>query len=252
MSRWSHGRQALIITYLMLIACIIGAVVYFLFIYQAPSCYDGIRNGLEEGVDCGGGCELVCPFAASKPNVAWSRAFEIGPGVYNLAAQVENPNFDVGTNVEYVFRGYDADNILVAEVIDRVTLYPQEKRIIFEPTVETVERRINRLFFEFTTDDGWYQSTPRSERVVVQNYTLDNLETTPALAVDLRNTDIRPVGDLVVTAVLYDSNENVEQLSRTLVERIDAGDTSTAYFSWREPFNQEIEQVEVFVIEPRD
>ncbi len=108
MRTWARQRQAIMITYIVLLALVGAAVFYFLVVYKAPNCFDGQQNGYEEGTDCGGGCQLVCPFAAAQPNIVWARAFEIAPGVYNFAAEVENPNFKVGTNIEYSFKGYDA------------------------------------------------------------------------------------------------------------------------------------------------
>lgn len=28
---------------------------------QAPTCFDMVQNGAEQGVDCGEGCQLACP-----------------------------------------------------------------------------------------------------------------------------------------------------------------------------------------------
>lgn len=252
MSVWSKQRQAIIVTYMILIAMIGVAIFYFLVIYNPPSCFDGEQNGYEEGIDCGGGCELVCPFSASNPNIAWARAFEVGPGVYNFAAEVENPNFEVGTTIEYSFRGYNEENILVAEINDEVTLYPTEKRIIFEPAVETGSRTVNRVFLEFGENSGWYQTPRITQRVITQDYRLDNLDIAPSLRVDLRNTDIRSISDLIVTAVLFNQNDNVEQVSRTIVDGIGADSVGQAFFSWRKPFDATIQNVEVFVIEPRE
>ena len=249
MSAWSAGRQAVIITYIILIGVIAAAVFYFLFVYQSPSCFDNIQNGLEEGIDCGGGCQLVCPFAASEPNIAWARAFEIAPGVYNLAAEVENPNFTVGTNIDYTFRAYNEANVLVAEINNQMTLYPTERRVVFEPAVETGNRSISRVFFEFGDNSGWYNLQALPDRVVMQDYVLRNADSLPSLEVNLRNTDIRKVGNLVVTAVLYNAVENVEQVSQTLVDGIEGDSTQAAFFSWRDAFVSPIQTIEIFVQE---
>ena len=251
MSRWSSQRKAIIITYILLLAIIGVAIFYFLVIYQAPSCYDDIRNGAEEGVDCGGGCPLVCSFSTTQPNIFWTRAFEVAPGVYNLAAEVENPNFQVGTTITYVFQAYNEENVLVEQITNQISLAPTEKRIIFEPAVETGNQAIARVFLEFKEDEGWYSSPKITERVVVQDYLLENTETTPSLQVNLRNTDIRDIGPLTVTAVLYDREENVEQVSQTFIEGLKADDTGQAFFSWRQPFENSIQSVSVFVLEPR-
>jgi hypothetical protein len=146
MSTWGRKRQAIIISYIILVLVIIAAFIYFFMIYSPPSCFDGKQNGLEEGIDCGGSCTRVCSFSATDPNILWVRSFEVGPGVYNMAAFLENPNFDIGTTINYALRGFNEENVLVAEITDSVKLAPREKRIIFHQAVETKERTIERSF----------------------------------------------------------------------------------------------------------
>ena len=251
MSTWALRRQAIVITYIILIALMGAAIFYFFVLYQAPSCFDGTQNGYEEGVDCGGGCQLVCPFSATEPNILWARAFEVAPGVYNLAAEVENPNFNVGTNVQYSFKGYDSDNVLITEVNQQVALYPTERRIIFEPAVETGNRTLERVFLEFEGNSGWYSVEKTPERITTNSYKLENTDTRPSLRVVLQNKDVRPVQNLTVMAVLYNQEENIEQVSQTYVEAVPADDTAEAFFSWRRAFENTIQRVEVFVVEPR-
>jgi hypothetical protein len=38
-----------------------GALFDNMLLREAPSCSDGVQNGEEEGIDCGGGCPTVCP-----------------------------------------------------------------------------------------------------------------------------------------------------------------------------------------------
>ena len=70
---------------------VVGFIAYRV-LYEAPTCSDGVQNGDEEGVDCGGACDRVCSFQAVDPIVLWERFFEVGPGVYNTVALIENPN----------------------------------------------------------------------------------------------------------------------------------------------------------------
>lgn len=252
MSAWSATRRLIIVTYIVLAGAIAAAMVYFLFIYNPPSCFDGVQNGYEEGIDCGGGCQLVCPFSASDPNVTWARAFETAPGVYNLAAEVENPNFNVGTTIAYTFRSYNSDNVLINEVRNTTNLYPTERKIIFEPAAQTGNRSIARTFFEFDADNEWYKVEATPKRVSVQSYDFTNIDSTPSLRVVLKNNDIRALSGLTVSAVVYNTQENIEQVSQTYVSGVPADGTAEAFFSWRRPFENEISNVEVFVVEPRD
>ena len=54
-----------------------------------PSCHDGLDNGDEEGVDCGGGCPVACPVEPPEPDAG------AGEDVGGLDARV-----DAGTEVD--------------------------------------------------------------------------------------------------------------------------------------------------------
>ncbi len=248
MSSWGQKRQMLIITYLLLLVGVIIAVVYFLLIYQAPSCNDGIHNGYEDGIDCGGTCAHVCSFDASEPTVQWARAFKVGQGVYNFAALVENPNFNVGANIAYTFRAYNPDNVLIREITNSVVLAPKEKRIIFEPLININNQEIARTFFDFGGHEGWYHLSPLDLAITTPSYRLQQDRSTPSLMVELRNSDIHEASNLIVHAILYNEAENVEQVSQTYVESIPALGTREAFFSWRNKFENPVVRVEVLVV----
>src|SRR3989344_5518059 len=66
--------------------------VYFLFFYSAATCFDGLQNGQEIGLDCGGGCVRICAFTVTPPEIVWSESFKIIDGQYNAVAYIENKN----------------------------------------------------------------------------------------------------------------------------------------------------------------
>jgi len=193
----------------------------------------------------------VCPFRAANPNNAWARAFEIAPGLYNFAAAVENPNFAVGANVDYVIRAYNADNVQIAEVFGTETLHPTERTVVFQSAVDTGERRIARVFFDFIEPTAWYKTPPITKNVISQSYELEDVTTRPKLQATLFNTSSKAVRDLIVTAVLYDETENITQVSQTYVEQIEADSQANAFFTWRIPFENNVQNVEIFVSEPQ-
>ena len=61
MSKWSSKRKGKI---LIAIGILIVLVILFAFIQyensKVPTCFDGIQNGGESGIDCGGTCALQC------------------------------------------------------------------------------------------------------------------------------------------------------------------------------------------------
>ena len=68
-----------------------GFVDYF-FITES-TCFDGVRNGLEEGVDCGTlACGVACEPAIIPLSVVSQKLIEVRPGDYDFVAQINNSN----------------------------------------------------------------------------------------------------------------------------------------------------------------
>ncbi len=83
MNDWSRMRKRLVLIILIVaIVVLIGVPLYFLF-YKAPTCSDGLMNGDETGVDCGGSCQRLCT-AESLPIVINGdpRVLTVAPNVF--------------------------------------------------------------------------------------------------------------------------------------------------------------------------
>jgi len=74
-----------------------GLVDYF-FVIES-TCFDGVQNGLEEGVDCGTlACGVACEPAIVPLNVVSQKLIEVRPGDYDFVAQINNLNSSFGTS----------------------------------------------------------------------------------------------------------------------------------------------------------
>lgn len=81
---------------------IIGGAAYglvdWLFIIE-PTCSDKIRNGGEEGIDCGTlACGIACEEAIKPLQVSDEKLFKIGAGDYDFIAKIFNPNTSHGSS----------------------------------------------------------------------------------------------------------------------------------------------------------
>ena len=75
-----------------------GIADYFFII--EPTCFDGVQNGLEEGVDCGTlACGVACEPAVMPLNVVSQKLIEVRPGDYDFVAQINNPNSFYGASL---------------------------------------------------------------------------------------------------------------------------------------------------------
>ena len=247
MSTWAAKRRLFYLSCVGLFFLTIGVVFYATQIYKPPSCFDGIQNAFEQGVDCGGNCQLVCPLSVTDINVRWAEAFPIGAGLYNLAAVIENPNNDKSTTIEYVFRAYDNQNLLITEVFNTIDLEPAEIKALFEPSINTGSRVVDQVFLEFDSKARWLFDEGGQDSLVSDGYSIRNEDSIPRMQASIKNVSNVPVRDITVVAALYDEDDNIYQVSQTYIDRIAAQDKSTAFFTWRKPFEVPIQEVDIFM-----
>ena len=53
-------KQIVIIIFFLAIVFVIGFLFYKVFLEHSPTCFDGIQNQGEIGIDCEGPCEKIC------------------------------------------------------------------------------------------------------------------------------------------------------------------------------------------------
>src|SRR4051812_17152322 len=100
----------------VVVAIILAYFIYQNFIKTVPTCFDGIKNQNERGIDCGGVCTLVCPMDVKSIVPIWSRVFHTAGDVYSVVSYVENQNQDAGVKqIDYEVRIYDDHNILAGD-----------------------------------------------------------------------------------------------------------------------------------------
>ena len=241
MSKWSSKRKGKI---LLAIGALIVLAIIFAFIQyenaKVPTCFDGIQNGGESGIDCGGTCALQCKVESNNLVVWWERPFEVTNGIYNVVAYFENQNLFSGVReLEYEFRLYDKDNILVTAPVRGTTFVEANKRsTIFEPGIQVGDKDVYTTFFKILND-------PDFEKVdadfaynlfTVTEPTLSQLDTAPKLSANVTNDSFMTFRDVPVTVALYDIENNALAASRTYIDEIKQGETEKIFYSWPEIF----------------
>jgi hypothetical protein len=247
MSAWALRRRAVYVIFLIIALVIIFYSPIYNFIKSEPSCFDGRKNGREEGVDCGGGCEKVCQFATQDPIVLWSRSFEVRDGVYSSMAMIENPNIGTGSlNVPYTFRLFDNENVLVYERKGVADIPAQARFPVFESSVVTGNRKPTRTFFEFGDSINWIkQQESQNSDLRVGEQEIRNLEVSPRIDVSLENRGFNEIKNLEVFIVVYNMVDNAMGGSRTVIESITPDTAKTAVFTWPNPFSNPVGRIEV-------
>lgn len=112
----------------------IGWWGYRLFV-PAPTCSDGIRNGGEDGVDCGAKvCGRLCAPAVRPLEEPTVKILENSDGSWDVLATLENPNAAYGTaRVDYTLTVTDASGAELAVRRGRTYANPAQPRVLVFP-----------------------------------------------------------------------------------------------------------------------
>lgn len=242
---WARRRQFNYIVGVVCVFLVVGILIYF-FSKPEPTCFDGKQNGGESGVDCGGPCALACNSQVKKLKIYWARPIEVSAGRYDLVAQVENLNPELGVReLGYTFSLYDENNILLAKREGATFVNPGEKFVIFESRIETGERLAKRAFLEFSSDIVWEKVEPISKDLYVERKDFIN-EPQPILHLSVGNRRLELVRNVRVLAVLADINGNVLATSATVVDEIGPNGIQEVYLTWPTPLSLEPTSIDAY------
>jgi hypothetical protein len=228
---------------------IVGYVVYKTVLSRPETCFDGIQNQNEQGIDCSGVCSRVCAFQAKTIVPLWSQVFQVTKGVHSVVAYVENQNVTAGVKkINYEFRVYDDQNILASEPIKGSTFIgPNDKTAIFESPVQTGNRIPKTVFFKFATVPDWITTDARYQvpQLKTSNTILTNETSAPKLSADIVNDTLFNYKNIPVVAIVYDTDGNAINASQTYLESIAQQSSETVYFTWPEKFERPVGRIEI-------
>jgi len=89
---WAFWRRTQYVAGIMVFLSLVSLVVYAKYFYEPANCFDGLLNGDERGIDCGGGCVRICAIDVLPPKALWAQSFRVTDGQYNAVAYIENKN----------------------------------------------------------------------------------------------------------------------------------------------------------------
>lgn len=246
MVSWSTRRKISHAFILSFIVIVLFIAAFFVIVYRAPNCHDGLRNQNEVGVDCGGRCPILCQSQVEEPVIYWQRAFMIRSGFYHLAAYIENKNISaLGAKVPYFFKVYDANNILLAERYGETFLETNKTSVIFESNVSTGGRVPSRVAFGFDGDIVWTRNQSVAPDLVVSSASVDSSDDFPILSATLGNITTKKLKGFEVVAILYDESGNARIVSKTDVDFLDAQSNTRITFTWPNKFDFVVGRIEI-------
>lgn len=241
MYAWAVKRRLIYGGILLFILSVIFTVVFFAYLYRAPTCTDGIKNGDEKGIDCGGKCKNLCLNDTVPPIVQWAKIFNVSGDVYTAVAYVQNPNITSSNpKASYKFRIYDENRRIISEK-DGYTSVPKNKMFaVFETNLLFKGQVPKFVDFEFVDFDPWQKNTEKEPEIVVDYGTLQS-SSSPRIIGKVTNNSLKNIPGLELDVFVLDSKENVIAASRSFVENLTKGTTQDFVFTWPKRFNLGVE-----------
>jgi Mg-chelatase subunit ChlD len=242
---WAFWRRIQYGIGFFVVLALISTGVYYLYLYKAPTCFDGTMNGTETGVDCGGVCQRICEASIIPPITQWAQSFKIIDGQYNAVAYVENKNKDIGTpELRYIFKIYDAEGVIV-EREGKTVLPPDSIYPIFEGRVMTGTRIPTRTTIEFVGTQEWLPAEKGREQFNLEARELVNADSLPRLTAQLRNNSLDEAKDVDIVATIFDASGNPLTASQATMDFFPARTTQDVIFTWPEPIAKTLRSCDV-------
>lgn len=239
MISWSFKRQLVYLLIPLILVLGLFSFIFFRYIYTAPTCFDGIKNGDETGRDCGGSCQLLCTADSLPPIVYWSESFLVADSVWNASAYVENPNIaSEARQVGYIFYLYDEKNTLITSVEGETIIPKNKKFLVFYPSIDTGGRVVRRTEFEFTGPITWVVPSTTEPEMKITHGAIQRESTSPLISGTIENTGAVPTGKVELSVIVYDGRGNAIGTSRTYTDSIPVRESAVFGFTWPRPFKQ--------------
>src|SRR3989344_4615263 len=252
MNSWSRRRKRIILSILIFIVVVlIGVPMFFLF-YRAPTCFDARQNGDEAGVDCGGGCQLLCS-AESLPLLVKgdARVLTLATSTYQVVALVGNANASAEIyRAGYTLRLYSASSTISVKVVEGFSYVPKGSDfVIFEgpfvleagvvPVRATLEWKEETLV--------WNKNSADALALVAAGPAFSRLETSPRLGAVIKNVSLESASNIDLSALVYDADGNIFAASKSFIDLLQPGAESRAIFTWPKAFDREPARTEIII-----
>jgi len=245
---WASRRKLLYLGSLLLIVGGVLSLLIWKYTRTEPTCYDGVQNAQEVGVDCGGGCAFYCKAELADPKVRWARFFPLSDNLVHAVASIEHayPTAAART-AAYTFSFYDNRNNLLTEYHGTTYIGPMGRSAIVETLIPLGNIAPATVRFRFDGDIVWEKIPIDFSQIVIKTdrYTLEPFESGTRLTATLENQSDFGFKDIDVDAILYDSNDNTIAVSKALLPALPAAATTTVYFTWPMSLREKTARVEV-------
>lgn len=244
-----NKKRIVIISIYLLIAASIAGGIYFSK-KPEPTCFDGLQNGNEEGVDCGGSCLRVCSINATQDISVEKTGFIPGSSSarFDVYSEISNPNsFLGGKRFSYEFSLRDASGNIIAAKTGNSFILPGEKKYLIEHNLESetppAEAMLNVKNVEWVEFQD-YQEKPQL-KIINRQYRETNSETVFSEAAGLlKNESPFDFNKIKVKVALKDGNGEIIALNSTEMNTVKSGEDREFKVVWPSRFPGSVSNME--------
>lgn len=249
---WAARRRLLILLILGGIIAALVTIISAITVYDPPSCFDGIANQDETGVDCGGVCPYLCTAQKQPPTVLFTKAFtDTTTGRTVVVASVENKNSAAAANdVPYRLTVYGAGQTLIQSVSGTFDLPPGAAVTVFASGIASGKHIVSDAFLELDPSTIKWFALERDPRIVpsVSNIIQSGTADAPRIEAFLSNESTSALTNVRVVVLVRNVAKELIAASETIVPRIPPQGTASAIFTWNEAFSDASASIEVMPI----
>lgn len=235
MDRRVLKRIIVAFVFILVVAGLIFAV--YALVRTGANCYDGVKNGKEEGVDCGAlACGISCPPAISPIQITEQHLVPVRSGEYDFVAKVFNPNTSYGaSDVEYELNGgHDSFYILPG----------QTRYVVLIGLKDNSSGQNLKADMKIKSADWQNVNTNDIPHFSVQSQNfLDK-----ALEATIFNDSHYDFDNVDVSVVLFDAGGNIIGVNKTVIRTFDS--KTNRYFKVGWPAGSLVGQPDKINIEP--
>lgn len=245
---WAPRRKWTYATVFVVLILLFVAIPIYKTAYVAPTCFDGVKNQEEEGIDCGGPCTLLCSNTFSPPKVVWTRFDQTALNTYNVGAYIVNPNTSgFIERISYEFSFYDEHGLLIATRKGFTSIPPKQNVLVFESAIRPGLATPNTAVFSFTEDLKWLRAK-KSPVLVTTNSVLEDYGNGSLLTAEIKNLETKAVSNVEIGAIIYDKEENAIAFSRTVVDGIGPNTNKKISFTWPKILKERSARIEIIPV----
>jgi hypothetical protein len=245
---WDTKRKIMYGAAFLTLITTVFVLFFYDTIFPAPTCYDGKKNGYELEIDCGGVCSLVCKEDVKPLSVVWSKAIKVDKNMYDLVAMVSNTNIDnASREVGFNFNLYDSNGVITANYFGSTTVPLDGK---FPLIIQNIRLQSAPDTVLTTLTDGAHykvKENPASPTIKIVNRRYEATSISRVYAT-LRNTKQVEINGLEVRVLLFDEQDNVYAVGRTVVPLFKKESVKDIVVTWNEVLKKAPTRIGIYPI----